>query len=287
MGPPMPEKGKAANDAPPAPVKRQIPLSLVADVKIVPGPSMIKSENGRLRSYVQLNVRNRDIVGFVEEAQEAVALQVKLPPGSDIVWTGQFEHQVRAQRTLTIVFPAVIAIIFVILYLTYHDLSDTLMMFLAVPGAVAGGALFQWIFGYPFSTAVWVGYVACFGLATETGIVMMVYLREAIDRRGGLEKIESVESIREAVMEGAVARLRPKLLTEGTMILALIPMLWSTGVGSEFMKPMAAPILGGILVADEVIDILIPVLFFWDRKRRLQKRQLAEAVPQPLEGATP
>jgi Cu(I)/Ag(I) efflux system membrane protein CusA/SilA len=272
---------KGANDAPAVPVKRQIPLSLVADIRIAPGPSMIKSENGRLRSYVQLNVRNRDIVGFVEEAQQAVASQVKLPPGSDIAWSGQFEHQVHAQRTLMIVFPVVIAIIFVILFLTYRDFSDTLMMFLAVPGAVAGGVLFQWFFGYTFSTAVWVGYVACFGLATETGIVMMVYLREAIDRRGGMEKIQSAEQIKEAVMEGAVARLRPKLLTEGTMILALIPMLWSTGVGSEFMKPMAAPILGGILVADEVIDILIPVLFYWDRKRRLQKRQLAEAALKP------
>jgi Cu(I)/Ag(I) efflux system membrane protein CusA/SilA len=274
--------GKAGNDAPPAPVRRQIPLSLVADVSIVPGPSMIKSENSRLRSYVQLNVRNRDIVGFVEEAQQAVADKVHLPLGAAIEWSGQFEHQVSAQKRLKLVFPAVILIIFVILYLTYHDLSDTLMMFLAVPGAVAGGAIFQWFFGYPFSTAVLVGYVACFGLATETGIVMMVYLREAIDRRGGIEKITSAQEIHDAVMEGAVARLRPKLLTEGTMILALIPMLWSTGVGSEFMKPMAAPILGGILVADEVIDILIPVLFYWDRKRRLQKRQLAEAAPKPV-----
>jgi copper/silver efflux system protein len=272
---------KADNDAPAAPVKRQIPLSLVADVKIAPGPSMIKSENGRLRSYVQLNVRGRDIVGFVEEAQRAVESQVQLPPGSDIAWSGQFEHQVSAQKKLRVVFPAVIGIIFVILYLTYRDFSDTLMMFLAVPGAVAGGAIFQWIFGYTFSTAVWVGYVACFGLATETGIVMLVYLREAIDRRGGMEKIASAEQIKEAVMEGAVARLRPKLLTEGTTILALIPMLWATGVGSEFMKPMAAPILGGILVADEVIDILIPVLFYWDRKRRLEKRLAAEAAPQP------
>jgi Cu(I)/Ag(I) efflux system membrane protein CusA/SilA len=228
---------------------------------------------------VQLNVRGRDIVGFVEEAQQAVA-RIPLPPGSDIAWSGQFEHQVNAQKRLRVVFPAVIAIIFVILYLTYRDFSDTLMMFLAVPGAVAGAALFQWIFGYTFSTAVMVGYVACFGLATETGIVMMVYLREAIDRRGGMQRIASAEQIKEAVMEGAVARLRPKLLTEGTMILALIPMLWSTGVGSEFMKPMAAPILGGILVADEVIDILIPVLFYWDRKRRLEKRLQAEAVPQ-------
>jgi len=259
----------------------QIPLSLVADVKIVPGPSMIKSENGQLRSYVQLNVRDRDIVGFVEEARQAVDAQVKLPPGSSLEWSGQFEHQVRAQKTLTIVFPAVILIIFVILFLTYKDFSDTLMMFLAVPGAIAGGAIFQLIFGFNFSVAVLVGYVACFGLATETGIIMMVYLREAIAKRGGLEKIRSEAEIREAVIEGAVHRLRPKLLTEGTMVLALIPMLWSTGVGSEFMKPMAAPILGGILVADEVIDILIPVLFFWDRKRRLQKRLDAEAAPPP------
>jgi Cu(I)/Ag(I) efflux system membrane protein CusA/SilA len=128
--------------------------------------------------------------------------------------------------------------------------------------------------------AVLVGYVACFGLATETGIIMMVYLREAIEKRGGLEKIRSEKEIRDAVIEGAVHRLRPKLLTEGTMVLALIPMLWSTGVGSEFMKPMAAPILGGILVADEVIDILIPVLFYWDRKRRLRKLPV-EAAPQP------
>jgi len=252
---------------------RQVPLSLVADVTVVPGPSMIKSENGLLRSYVQLNVRERDIVGFVEEAQRAVDARVKLPPGYYLEWSGQFEHQVRAQKTLTIVFPMVILIIFVILYMTYKDFADTLMMFLAVPGAIAGGALFQYMFGYNFSVAVWVGYIACFGLATETGIVMLVYLREAIDKRGGMESIRTEEEIKEAVMEGAVHRLRPKLLTEGTTILALIPMLWATGVGAEFMRPMAAPILGGILVADEVIDIFIPVLFYWERCRRLKKRK--------------
>jgi Cu(I)/Ag(I) efflux system membrane protein CusA/SilA len=249
----------------------QIPLSQVADIKIVPGPSMIKSENGQLRSYVQLNVRDRDIVGFVEEAKQAVASQVKLPPRSSVEWSGQFEHQVRAQKTLTIVFPMVILIIFVILFMTYKDMADTVMMFLAVPGAIAGGAIFQWIFGFNFSVAVWVGYVACFGLATQTGVIMMVYLREAIDKRGGLANFKNEEEIRLAVIEGAVHRLRPKLLTEATMVLALIPMLWANGVGSEFMKPMAAPILGGILVADEVIDILIPVLFYWERCRRFRK----------------
>jgi Cu(I)/Ag(I) efflux system membrane protein CusA/SilA len=258
-----------AGRRPPAALQ-QVPLSLLTDIKVVPGPSMIKSENGLLRSYVSLNVRDRDIVGFVEEAKRAVEAQVQLPPGYYLEWSGQFEHQMRAQKTLTLIFPLVIFIIFVILYMTYKDLADTLMMFLAVPGAIAGGALFQYIFGYNFSVAVWVGYVACFGLAAETGIVMLVYLREAIDKRGGMARIRSFEEIKEAVIEGAVHRLRPKLLTEGTMILALVPMLWATGVGAEFMRPMAAPILGGILVADEVIDILIPVLFYWERCRRLR-----------------
>jgi Cu(I)/Ag(I) efflux system membrane protein CusA/SilA len=263
---------------------RQVPLSMVADVRLAPGPSMIKSENGLLRSYVQLNVRGRDIVGFVEEAKAAVAA-VELPPGFYIEWSGQFEHQARAQRTLMIILPMVILTIFIILFLTYRDLADTAFMFLAVPGAVAGGALAQLIAhhlsgsGFNFSVAVWVGYIICFGLATETSIVMLVYLREAIDKRGGLANIASLEEIKAAVMEGAVHRLRPKLLTEGTTVLALIPMLWATGVGSEFIQPMAVPILGGILVADEVVDILIPVLFYLERCRRWRKlRERAEEV---------
>ncbi len=260
----------------------QVPLSLVADVKVVRGPSMIKSEDGFLRAYVQLNVRNRDIVGFVEEAQKAVDAQVKLPPGFSIRWSGQFEHQVRAQRTLTIVFPFVILIIFLILYMTYGDFPDTLMMFLSVPGAVAGGALFQYIWGYNFSVAVWIGYIICFGLATETGIVMLVYLREAMEKREKLGLIRTEADIREAVIDGAVHRLRPKLLTEGTTVLALIPMLWATGVGAEYMRPMAVPILGGILVADEVVDILIPVLFYKERCRRLAKGLIGTAAKAEL-----
>lgn len=263
---------------------RQVPLSLVADVRIVPGPSMIKSENGLLRTFVSLNVRERDIVGFVEEAEQQVAARVRLPEGYYIEWSGQFEHQLRAQKTLTIVLPLVILVIFILLYLTYRDFSDTLLMFLAIPGAVAGGAIFQYFLpklgvdvSGNFSVAVWIGYIACFGLATETSIVMLVYLREAIARRGGMEAIQTEEEIRAAVIEGAVHRLRPKILTEATTLLALIPMLWATGVGAEYMRPMAAPILGGILVADEVIDVLIPVLFYWERRRRLRKR-LAKAA---------
>jgi Cu(I)/Ag(I) efflux system membrane protein CusA/SilA len=247
---------------------QQVPLASVADIRIVEGPSMIKSENGLLRAYVQLNVRERDIVGFVEEAQRAVAEQVELPAGMYLEWSGQFEHQVRARRTLSILFPLVICLIFLILYVTYHDFMDTLIvMGLAVPGAIAGGVLFQWLFGFNFSVAVWVGYIACFGLATENGLVLLVYLREAIAERGGLENMTLAE-VRQAVMDGAVHRTRPKLLTEMTAMIGLAPMLWATGTGSEIMRPMAAPVLGGILVSDEVIDLLLPVLFYQVRKWR-------------------
>ncbi|GIW93610.1 MAG: hypothetical protein KatS3mg110_1651 [Pirellulaceae bacterium] len=246
----------------------QVPLGQVATVRVVEGPSMIKSENGLLRFYVQCNVRGRDIVGFVEEAQRAVAEKVSLPPGVYLEWSGQFEHQLRAKRTLMIIVPMVILVIFLLLYITYHDVTDAMLMMLAVPGAVAGGILFQYLFGFNFSVAVWVGYIACFGLATETGVVMLVYLREAIEERGGLAAIKSLEELQEAILQGAVHRLRPKLLTEGTTIIGLAPMLWATGTGAELMRPMAAPVLGGILVADEVIDLLLPVLFYHVRAVR-------------------
>ena len=255
----------------------QVPLSEVADVRVAEGPSMIKSENGMLRNYVQLNVRDRDIVGFVEEAQRAVEEKVRLPSGMHLEWSGEFEHEIRAKRTLQIVFPAVVLLIFLILYITYHDLAHAVLMMIAIPGALAGGVIFQTIFGFNFSVAVWVGYIACFGMATETGIVMLVYLREAIARAGGHGNIPTVERLREIVTDGAVRRLRPKLLSEGTTILGLAPMLFATGTGSEVIRPMAAPVLGGILMADEVIDVFLPVLFYWWEKKRWRKAHAAAA----------
>jgi Cu(I)/Ag(I) efflux system membrane protein CusA/SilA len=259
----------------------QVPLGSVATVRITEGPSMIKSENGRLMNYVTLNVRGRDIGGFVDEAQRVVAEKVQLPEGVSIEWSGEFEHQVRAAKTLRFVFPAVLVLIFIILYLTYNDLADAGLMMMAVPEALAGGAFFQFLFpkimhGWDappmdFSVAVWVGYIACFGMATETGIIMLVYLREAIEKRGGLEKIQSLEELRQAVIEGAVHRLRPKLLTEGVAIIAIAPMLWATGVGAEIIAPMAVPVLGGLLISDEVVDIFLPVRFYWVRRARWLK----------------
>jgi Cu(I)/Ag(I) efflux system membrane protein CusA/SilA len=281
----------------------QIPLGSVATVKIVEGPAMIKSENGRLLNYVTLNVRGRDIVGYVDEAQRVVAQKVHLPEGVHIEWSGEFEHQVRAARTLRFVFPAVIVLIFVILYLTYNDLADAALMMLAVPEALAGGAFFMFLFpkimqGWSappmdFSVAVWVGFIACFGMATETGIIMLVYLREAIEKRGGLENIKSLEELRQAVIEGAVHRLRPKLLTEGVAIIAIFPMVFAKGVGGEILAPMALPVLGGLLISDEVVDLFLPVRFYWVRRARWLKMHGSKAqidhestpsdpVPQPV-----
>ena len=254
---------------------------MVADVKIVEGPAMIKSENGMLRSYVQLNVRDRDIVGFVDEAQRVVAQKVKLPQGMYLEWSGQFENQVRARKTMQVVFPAVALVIFIILYLTYNDFVDAVLMMMCVPEALVGGVFFLWLFNYRFSVAVQVGFIACFGMATETGIIMLVYLREAIEKRGGLEKIRSLAELRQAVIEGAVHRLRPKLLTEGVAIIALAPMLWASGVGHEILSAMAAPVLGGLLIADEVVDIFIPIRFYWVRRHRWLKMRGIDPMTDP------
>jgi Cu(I)/Ag(I) efflux system membrane protein CusA/SilA len=277
--------------------KPLIPLSALADVRVVEGPAMIKSENGQLLNYVTLMVRGRDIVGFVDEAQRVVSQKVTLPEGVHLAWSGEFEHQTRAANTLLIVFPIVLVLIFVILYLTYHDLADAALMMLAVPEALAGGAFFMYLFpkimqGWSappldFSVAVWVGFIACFGMATETGIIMLVYLREAIDKRGGLENIRSLAELREAVIEGAVHRLRPKLLTEGVAIIAIFPMVFASGVGGEILAPMALPVLGGLLISDEVVDLFLPVRFYWVRRARwlaLQaQRQTALVREQPVE----
>jgi Cu(I)/Ag(I) efflux system membrane protein CusA/SilA len=255
---------------PPSSGEIQIPLRMVADISVVDGPSMIKSENGRLRNYVTLNVRGRDIVGFVDEAQQAIKpIEAELAgSGMSIEWTGEFENQIRARQTLAVIFPMVVGLILLLLYITFKDVLDTLLVFLAVFGALAGAVMFQAMFGFNFSVIVSIGYIAAFGMATETGVIMLVYLREAVDRRGGLAGIRSLDELRKAVIDGAVHRLRPKLLTEGVAIVGLVPMLWATGTGAEIMRPMAAPVLGGLLISDEVIDLMIPVLFYWIRRAR-------------------
>ena len=246
-----------------------VPLSAVADVRITEGPATIKAENGLLRNYVRLNVRGRDAEDFVAAARQAIATQVKLPDGVFCEWTGQFEHAAHARRTLRVAIPAVVLLIFLILWWTYRDLADAGLMLMAVPGALAGGVILQWLLGYPLSVAAWVGFIACFGMATSTGVIMLVYLRQAITDAGGLERL-SPEDLRRVVLDGAAHRLRPKLLTEATTLFGLAPLLLATGPGAEILQPMVVPVLGGLLIADEVIDLFLPVLFYHVRLRRLR-----------------
>jgi Cu(I)/Ag(I) efflux system membrane protein CusA/SilA len=250
--------------------RRYVPLAEVADIRITEGPATLKSENGLLRNYVRCNVRDRGTLDFVEEARRAIGAEVKLPEGVFLEWTGRFESEARARHTLAWIIPLVLASIVFLLYWTYRDLVDALLMLLAVPGAIAGGIFFQWLCGFAFSTTVWIGYIACFGMAAATGIIMLVYLREAVQKLGGLEKM-TLDEVRQATLKGAAHRLRPKLLTEATTIIGLAPMLWASGPGAEIIRPMAAPVLGGILIADEVIDLLLPVLFYHVRRRRWLK----------------
>lgn len=274
----IPQQPVSTSQASDAAASREKPLPQtrlgdVAHLRRTEGPATVKSENGWLRNYVRLNVRGRDPAEFVAAAQQVVKQSLVLPDGVFLEWTGQFEHAARTRAAMLWMTPVVVLLILVILYATYRDLADAGLMLLAVPGALAGGVLCQWLLGFPFSVAVGVGYIACFGMAAATSMVMLVYLREAVENAGGLERM-SLDDLRNAVLSGAVHRLRPKLLTEATTILSLAPMLWSTGAGADVIRPMAAPVLGGILIADEVVDLLLPVAFFAVRRRRLARREL-------------
>ncbi len=255
------------------PAGQAIPLGQVAKITRVSGPSEIDSENGRLRVFVQANVQGRDLGGFVNEARARIAREVKLEQGMTIEWAGQYENQLRAQHTLQIIVPTVLAIIFLLLYIVYHSAKEAAHVILAVPFALTGGVFLQYLLGYNFSVAVWVGYIALFGTAIETGIVMVVYLQEAV-RKKQLDRGPAFNhaDLLAAVKEGAALRLRPKVMTVATTVFGLLPILWSTSTGSEIMRPLATPVLGGMISSFIHIMIVTPVLFVWLRARELKRR---------------
>jgi Cu(I)/Ag(I) efflux system membrane protein CusA/SilA len=254
----------------------QIPLSQLADIRMVMGPSMISSENGLLRGTVLLNVRGRDVGGFVSEAQRAVARQVKMPPGYYIEWSGQYENQISAKKRLQLVIPMVFLIIFLLLYKTYNSFKEASHVILAVPFALSGGVFLLKLLGYNFSVAVWVGFIALFGTAVQTGVVMVIYLEEAVERKKAAMGKLTVEGLREAVMEGALLRLRPKVMTVSTVVAGLMPIMWSTRTGAEVMKPLAAPVLGGMVSSLLHVLIVTPVIFTWLREREMRREEKVE-----------
>jgi Cu(I)/Ag(I) efflux system membrane protein CusA/SilA len=242
---------------------------------------MISSENGLLIATVLMNVQGRDVGGFVEEARQTVAREVALPAGYYVGWSGRWENQEHARQRLQVVLPIVLVIIFVLLYFTYHSVLEAAHVLLAVPFALTGGVYLLWLLGYNFSVAVWVGFIALFGTAVQTGVVMVIYLEEAVSRkREAMGGTLTRTALREAVIDGALLRLRPKVMTVSTVIAGLLPIMWSTRVGAEVMKPLATPVLGGMVSSLLHVLIVTPVLFYWLQERRLGLQH------QPLERET-
>ncbi len=247
-----------------------IQLRQVADIKRVVGPNEIQSENGRLRVFVQANVGDRDLGGFVDEIKARVTRDVKLDPGMTVEYSGQYEHQLRARQTLLYVFPAVILIIFVLLVMTFKSVAEAAHVILAVPFALTGGVMLQALLGYNFSVAVWVGYIALFGTAIQTGVIMVIYLEEAVvKKRAELGGALTPAALIEAVKAGARLRLRPKVMTVATAIASLLPIFWLDRTGVEIMRPLAAPVVGGMLSSLVHILVVTPVIFAWLRERHL------------------
>ncbi len=255
-----------------------VPLSQVADISTAEGPSMIQSENGLLRGTILLNVRGRDVGSFVEEAQTAIVKQIEMPAGYYFEWSGQYENQKRARERLLIVLPVVLFVIFGLLYLTYNSAIEAAHVLLAVPFALTGGVYLLWLLGYNFSVAVWVGFIALFGTAVQTGVVMVIYLNEAVEKKRQEFGKLTREKLMEAVTEGALLRLRPKVMTVSTVVAGLLPIMWSSSAGAEVMKPLATPVLGGMVSSLLHVLIVTPVIFFWLHERNLKKEERLSEV---------
>ena len=251
-----------------------IPLSKIADFHLTTGPSMISSENGMMRVFVQANVRERALADFVQDAQEKVFAKISLPPGYFISWGGQYQKLLAASRTLLVICPLVILIIFVLLFITYRSWKEAAHVILAIPFALSGGIYLQWLLGYHFSVAVAIGYIALFGTAVQTAVIMVIYLNDALDRKiKECGDAFSLQDLRSAVLQGALLRLRPKVMTVATIVASLmvilLPVFSGERTGIEIMRPIAVPVVGGMISSLIHILIVTPVLFFSLRKREM------------------
>ncbi len=254
-----------------------IPLEAVADISLSDGPPMINSENAMLRGTVLFNVRERDLGSTVEEAQKKLNEMItKLPKGYFMEWSGQWENQIRASRTLKMIMPIVIVIIFMVLYFTYHSFKEALVTMITVPFALIGGVFMVYFYGVNLSVAVAVGFIALFGMAIETAMLMTIYLNEAMQnmvvKYGNDKATLSNKIIREYVIEGAAKRLRPKLMTVSVGLFGLIPILWATGVGSDIMRPITIPLIGGTISSTIYVLLITPVIFEMIKERELKRK---------------
>jgi Cu(I)/Ag(I) efflux system membrane protein CusA/SilA len=256
------------------PTGAQIPIGEIAKISFSRGPAFIRDEDATLTGYVYLDLKTHDYGGYVQRADGLLREKLKLPSGYIYKWAGQYEFELRAKERLKFILPIVFFVIFLLLHMVFHSVAEAAVLIFPTFYALTGGLILQWWLGYNFSVAVWVGYIALFGIAVETGVVMVVYLHEALDRRldSGVPLTE--KSIEEAVVEGAVRRLRPKLMTVIAVLASLIPILWGSGIGSDVMKPIAAPIVGGMITSSIHVLILVPVFFAFMKERALRRGSL-------------
>jgi copper/silver efflux system protein len=253
-----------------------IPLETVANIKISEGPPMINSENALLRGTVLFNVRNRDLGGTVDEAKDNLNKMIlKMPKGYFIEWSGQYENLIRSEKKLKMILPVVLLIIFISMYFAFNSAREAFFSLISIPFALIGGALMVYFWGVNLSVAVAVGFIALFGLAVETGIVMVIYLNDAMQQlvslKGNSQETITKKDLREFVIAGAAKRLRPKLMTVSVSLFALIPILWSSGVGSDVMKPIVLPMIGGVLTSATHILLVTPLIFLMMKEYELKK----------------
>ncbi|MDF0650639.1 MAG: CusA/CzcA family heavy metal efflux RND transporter [Nitrospira sp.] len=250
----------------PTPTGAQIPLGQIAEMVITQGPPSIADEAGALAGLVSVSVGDRDLRGYVLDAQRAVRDRVTVPSGYRLIWTGQYEHLVRAEERLKLLVPVTLAVILLLLYLNFRSFAKSLIVLLSVPFAAIGAIWYLHYLGYNLSVAVWVGIIALAGVAAETGVVMLVYLDEAYERRVREGRMVTAQDLRESIMEGAVQRVRPKVMTVAAIMGGLLPIMWTTGAGADVMKRIAAPMIGGMVSSTVLTLIVIPVLYsMWRR----------------------
>jgi Cu(I)/Ag(I) efflux system membrane protein CusA/SilA len=232
---------------------------------------MIRDEDGQLTGYIYIDLKTTDYGGFVSEANKQIHEKLKLPPNYTFQWSGEYQFELEAKQRLKLILPIVFFVIFMLLYMVFHSATEAFVLIVPTIYAMTGGLLLQWILHYNFSVAVAVGYIALFGVAVETGVVMVVYLHEALENRLQTGEPLTNADIEAAAMEGAVLRLRPKLMTVIAVIASLAPILWETGIGSDVMKPIAAPIIGGMITSTIHVLILVPIFFVMMKERALKR----------------
>lgn len=239
----------------------QVPVSQLADVKLVSGPSMLRDENGLLSGYVYVDVSGRDVGSYVEDAKKAVGSLLKIPAGYSVAWSGQYEAMERVRQRLTVVLPLTGLLILLLLYLNTKSLTKTLIVMLAVPFSAIGAVWLLYALGYNLSIGVWVGIIALTGVDAETGVFMLLYLDLAYEQAREAGRLQGIRDLRAAITNGAVRRIRPKFMTVACMFMGLLPIMWSTGTGADVMKRIAAPMIGGIFTSFLLELLVYPVIY--------------------------